>query len=89
MVPANNYFQFMHVYNTPVTNRNGSKGGLLDPYIIMARPMDGRIECFIPIRAELPQLLGDEGLPDMGGPKSLRSFRGPSTAARNCPAFTP
>jgi phospholipase C len=35
-VPANNYSQFMYVYNTPVTNTNGSKGGLLDPYITLA-----------------------------------------------------
>jgi phospholipase C len=36
VVPANNYSQFMYVYNTPVTNSNGSKGGLLDPYITLA-----------------------------------------------------
>jgi phospholipase C len=36
VVPANNYSQFMYVYNSPVTNSNGSKGGLLDPYITMA-----------------------------------------------------
>jgi phospholipase C len=28
--------QFMYVHNTPVTNTNGTKGGLLDPYITMA-----------------------------------------------------
>jgi phospholipase C len=33
-VPASS--QFMYVYNTPVTNSNGSKGGLLDPYIALA-----------------------------------------------------
>ncbi len=36
VVPANNYSQFMYVYNTPVTNTNGSKGGLIDPYITLA-----------------------------------------------------
>jgi phospholipase C len=36
VVPANNDSQFMYVYNTEVTNSNGSKGGLLDPYITMA-----------------------------------------------------
>ena len=35
-VPANNYSQFMYVYNSPVTNSNGSKGGVLDPYITLA-----------------------------------------------------
>ena len=28
--------QFMYVYNTPVTNTDGSSGGLLDPYTTMA-----------------------------------------------------
>jgi phospholipase C len=28
--------QFMYVYNTPVTNSDGKKGGLLDPYITLA-----------------------------------------------------
>jgi phospholipase C len=36
VVPADNYSQFMYVYNTPVTNSNGSPGALLDPYITMA-----------------------------------------------------
>src|ERR1700731_1862207 len=36
VVPANNYSQFMYVYNSPVTNSNGSKGGVLDPYITLA-----------------------------------------------------
>jgi phospholipase C len=36
VVPANNYSQFMYVYNSPVTNGNGSKGGVLDPYVILA-----------------------------------------------------
>ena len=36
VVPANNYSQFMYVYNSAVTNTNGSKGGLLDPYITLA-----------------------------------------------------
>ncbi|HTR23369.1 MAG TPA: alkaline phosphatase family protein [Terriglobales bacterium] len=36
VVPANNYSQFMYVYNTQVTNSDGSKGGLLDPYITLA-----------------------------------------------------
>jgi phospholipase C len=36
VVPAFNYSQFMYVYNTPVTNTNGSRGGLLDPYITLA-----------------------------------------------------
>jgi phospholipase C len=36
VVPTDNYSQFMYVYNTPVTNSNGSKGGLLDPYITLA-----------------------------------------------------
>jgi phospholipase C len=36
VVPADNYSQFMYVYNSPVTNTNGSKGGLLDPYITLA-----------------------------------------------------
>ena len=36
VVPSDKYSQFMYVYNTPVTNSNGSKGGLLDPYITMA-----------------------------------------------------
>ena len=36
VVPANNYSQFMYVYNTRVRNANGSEGGLLDPYITMA-----------------------------------------------------
>jgi len=36
VVPANNYSQFMYVYNTPVTNSNGTRGGLLDPYIALA-----------------------------------------------------
>jgi phospholipase C len=36
VVPAMNYSQFMYVYNTPVTNSDGSKGGLLDPYITLA-----------------------------------------------------
>jgi hypothetical protein len=31
VVPANNYSQFMYVYNTPVTNSNGSRGGLARP----------------------------------------------------------
>ena len=35
-VPANRYSQFMYVYNTPVTNSNGMKGGMLDPYLTMA-----------------------------------------------------
>jgi hypothetical protein len=35
-VPSNNYSQFMYVYNTPVTNTDKSKGGLLDPYIKLA-----------------------------------------------------
>ena len=35
-VPANDYSQFMYVYNTPVTNSDGSKGGVLDPYITLA-----------------------------------------------------
>lgn len=36
VVPANNYSQFMYVYNTQVRNANGTIGGLLDPYITMA-----------------------------------------------------
>jgi phospholipase C len=36
VVPDFNYSQFMYVYNTPVTNTNGTKGGLLDPYITLA-----------------------------------------------------
>jgi phospholipase C len=36
VVPADNCSQFMYVYNTPVTNSNGSKGGLLDPYNTLA-----------------------------------------------------
>ncbi|MGA9639928.1 MAG: alkaline phosphatase family protein [Terriglobales bacterium] len=36
VVPANGYSQFMYVYNTPVTNSNGTKGGLMDPYITLA-----------------------------------------------------
>jgi len=36
VVPAFNFSQFMYVYNTPVTNTNGIRGGLLDPYITMA-----------------------------------------------------
>ncbi|MFY9903983.1 MAG: alkaline phosphatase family protein [Terriglobales bacterium] len=36
VVPATNYSQFMYVYNSPVTNGNGSKGGVLDPYVILA-----------------------------------------------------
>ena len=36
VVPTNNYSQFMYVYNTPVTNSDKSKGGLLDPYITLA-----------------------------------------------------
>src|SRR5579863_3811614 len=36
VVPANNYSQFMYVYNSPVTNSNGSRGGVLDPYITLA-----------------------------------------------------
>src|SRR6202041_2085848 len=36
VVPADNYSQFMYVYNTLVTNSNGSRGGLLDPYITLA-----------------------------------------------------
>lgn len=36
VVPAFNYSQFMYVYNTPVLNSNGSRGGLLDPYITLA-----------------------------------------------------
>lgn len=36
VVPADNYSQFMYVYNSPVTNANGSRGGLLDPYIALA-----------------------------------------------------
>jgi len=35
-VPANNYSQFMYVYNTPVLNNNGTRGGLLDPYLTLA-----------------------------------------------------
>jgi phospholipase C len=35
-VPANNYSQFMYVYNTPVANSNGTRGGLLDPYVTLA-----------------------------------------------------
>jgi hypothetical protein len=35
-VPDNRYSQFMYVYNTPVMNSNGSKGRLLDPYLMMA-----------------------------------------------------
>ena len=33
-VPGNS--QFMFVYNSPVTNTDGSKGGLLDPYLTLA-----------------------------------------------------
>jgi hypothetical protein len=29
--------QFMYVQNTPVTNTDGSKGGLLDPYVTLAK----------------------------------------------------
>ena len=36
VVPANNYSQFMYVYNTQVRNSNGVVGGLLDPYITLA-----------------------------------------------------
>jgi len=36
VVPANNYSQFMYVYNSPVTNSDGTRGGLLDPYITLA-----------------------------------------------------
>ena len=36
VVPANDYSQFMYVYNTRVRNTNGSEGGLLDPYITIA-----------------------------------------------------
>src|SRR5579863_5849563 len=36
VVPANNYSQFMYVYNSAVTNSNGSRGGVLDPYIALA-----------------------------------------------------
>jgi phospholipase C len=36
VVPTFNYSQFMYVYNSPVTNSNGSKGGVLDPYITLA-----------------------------------------------------
>jgi phospholipase C len=36
VVPANSYSQFMYVYNTQVTNSNGSRGGLLDPYLTLA-----------------------------------------------------
>ena len=36
VVPSNNYSQFMYVYNSPVTNANGSAGGILDPYISLA-----------------------------------------------------
>jgi phospholipase C len=36
VVPNDNYSQFMYVYNSPVTNANGSKGGVLDPYITLA-----------------------------------------------------
>jgi phospholipase C len=36
VVPGNNFSQFMYVYNTPVTNTDHSKGGLLDPYITLA-----------------------------------------------------
>ena len=36
VVPANNYSQFMYVYNSRVRNSNASEGGLLDPYITMA-----------------------------------------------------
>jgi len=35
-VPANDYSQFMYVYNSSVTNSNGLKGALLDPYITLA-----------------------------------------------------
>ena len=35
-VPANDFSQFMYVYNTQVTNTDGSRDGLLDPYITMA-----------------------------------------------------
>jgi phospholipase C len=33
-VPGNS--QFMYVYNSPVNNSDGSKGGLLDPYLTLA-----------------------------------------------------
>jgi len=33
-VPSNS--QYMYVYNTPVTNSDGSQGGLLDPYLTLA-----------------------------------------------------
>ena len=33
-VPGNS--QFMYVYNSPVANTDGSKGGLLDPYLTLA-----------------------------------------------------
>src|SRR5580700_4023696 len=36
VVPANNYSQFMYVYNTAIRNNDGTTGGLLDPYITMA-----------------------------------------------------
>ena len=35
-VPDNDYSQFMYVYNTAVTNSDGSKGHILDPYITLA-----------------------------------------------------
>ena len=36
VVPADNYSQFMYVYNTRVRNSNNVEGGLLDPYITLA-----------------------------------------------------
>jgi phospholipase C len=36
VVPADNYSQFMYVYNTPVKNSDGTSGALLDPYITLA-----------------------------------------------------
>lgn len=49
-VPANNYSQFMYVYNTPITNSDGSAGGLLDPYSRWRPPTGGAIACFKPTR---------------------------------------
>ena len=56
VVPADNYSQFMYVYNTPVTNSNGSRGGLLDPYITLATTY-GWAQPYVPDQSR-PELSG-------------------------------
>jgi hypothetical protein len=53
VVPADNYSQFMYVYNSSVTNSDGSKGDLLDPYITLATTYGWGTACTRQIRGRV------------------------------------